>query len=99
MAVLNPGHGKADISVTSGSPAISQARALGRHQRYRRLRQGQPVTGNEPSFQLDHMLPAGLRGPHGPRRQAHPSRPLLKRPAQRRQGARAPAGSQAGGRA
>ena len=74
MAVLNPGHGKTGTGVTSSSPAIPQARVLARHQRYRRLHQGQSVTDNDPPFRFDRMLPAGLRGRHGLRRPAHPSR-------------------------
>jgi hypothetical protein len=98
MAVLNLGHGNTGTSVTSSSPAIPQARLLARHQRPCRLARGQSITDNEPPFRFDRMLPAGLGGLHGPRRPAHPSRSLLKRPAQRRQGGRAPTGSQ-GGRA
>jgi len=99
MAIPDLGHGKTGTGITSGSPTIPQAQVLARHQRYRRLRQGQPITDNQPPFRLDLMLPAALRGPRGPRRPAHPSRPLLKRPAQRRHGGRAPTGAQAGGRA
>ena len=90
MAVLNLGYCKTGTSVTSSSSAIPQAQVLARHQRCRRLRRGQSITDNEPPFRFDRVLSAGLRGPHGPRRPAHPSRSLLERPAQRRQGGRAP---------